>query len=149
MSKNIIRRAPKRPIEKIMLNSSVDAVGTTQNARILHTTTVAETLSGIRASLETKPGADTSGRGLLLLVVVRDGRTAETILTADNSIPYEPEQEVLWIHSFYGLLQKPLGPIVIKSMRKLKNGDMLQLLALSTVADGFDYTSTWTMFFKQ
>jgi len=92
--------------------------------------------------------------GSILLVLVRDGKTASTVSLANNGVLYAPEQDILW----YTVFKLPAeadslawihGFFDTKGSRKMRSGDTIQLVVVSAVTDGFDYVCTPTLFIKQ
>ena len=147
MSKRTFAKA-KRPVEKIMINTNQDAVGTTQTEKTLHTSTVAETLSrtiGMGSHLAGAGGTS----GVVLIVLAEDGGAISTVNLADAAIPYEPEQDVLWITRFQPSTVAEPVLIDTKAQRKMLKGDRIVMILKGEAADAFDWVASLTMFFKQ
>ena len=147
---------PKRPIEKRSILFNPGNLGTTQSVTVLHTATLAETFSGARGNLTVSKGTITSQpRWLLAIVLVRDGQSISTLSTTVGSAPYEPEQDILWLvggsWSDASTVEQWISfEIKIKAMRKLKEGDTLQIVGVGSAANSAKgVTGPLTMFFKQ
>ena len=149
------QRAAKRPIDKSMVNRAETAIGTTFTNLAIFTATVAQTLIRTLGTYAiSKGGATGAINGAIIIILVRDGQTASTPTLASGTALYEPEQDVLWYKTF----RLPAGADAVwildgffdtSGMRKMKTGDTINLLAISSVADGFDYICSPTTFYKQ
>ncbi len=131
----------KRPIDKELKVVNV-ALTNSQTTSTLKTTTFPCTVVGLRWSISAQSTL-TTGASLVTwaIVVVHDGNSANTMATSDGADFYTPEQDVLT----FGVARFPdsdagNGPNVIqfegatKTMRKLKQGDLLQLITLANLA---------------
>ena len=146
---------PRRPIDRTNINRDKTAVGTTQSTLVVRTAGEAETLVRTMVSLGVVKGAATGAiSGALLLVVNRDGQTLSTALLTSNGPLYKPEQDIIWHETF----KLPAGAEAVawlhfkedsQAMRKLKKGDTLTLIELSSAADGFDVFGNFTTWAKQ
>ena len=148
---NFRNRGPKRPVDKEIVNILKTAIGTGQVALTLRTAGMAETLSGIRGNLSGKFGANAGSVGMVI-AVVREGQTASTLDLTDGGTLYAPQQDVLfaWFgHGSPAVTELHWQKIDVKAMRKLKDGDTIQILLRCTAADTVDVTGSITSFYKQ
>ncbi len=137
-------RVVARPIDKELKVVNKSAVAGSQVATVLKTTTFPGTVVGLRWSLGAVQDAGTAISQLTwAIIVVSDGNAASTIALSDAADMYTPEQDVL----AYGCVVASGTDInseriegTTKTMRKLKQGDQLQLI---TIAEA---TNTWTLF---
>ncbi len=134
-------RTSARPIDKdlIVVNQ---AVTTTQVVTTLKTTTFPCTIVGIRWDLSVLSIIGTGNSVTAwAIVVVRDGDAAQTLALSNGASFYEPEESCL----AFGLTHVVDNDIgggpnsfhfsgSTKTMRKLKGGDLVQLISLSSVA---------------
>ncbi len=145
----------QRPIDK-ELKATLQTCTTSMVATTLKTTTFPGTIVGLRWSLgfiSTQAASDAFVRWVI--TVVPDGEAINTIATSDGSDMYTPEQNVL---AFGTLALKDndlgAGPAAVnvegmtKTMRKLKQGDLLQLGTLASVANSATLGGTVQFFFK-
>lgn len=129
-----------RPIDKVLPGISMSGLVAAQTAQDLVTATTACTATGIRWSLTVGGDAAANSalaQGAWAIIILRDGDTAQTMSLTGGSNLYEPEQDVLafgrWAVRGPG---STTGPNVnmfngeTKTMRKLKIGDKLTLIAL-------------------
>ena len=145
-------RAPKRPVDKEVINVTKAAVGNTQLATVLRTAEMAETLSGIRGNMSVLFGAAT-GLLVMAIVLVRNGQTASTLNLTDGGTTYAPQQDVLWaagVEIGTSGAGAPLNlQIEVKSMRKMREGDAIHFLVLSNGTDRADIHGIISSFYKQ
>ena len=122
----------KRPIDKKLV--SIDKVGitTTQVSTDLLTATFPCTITGLRWDLSIIHDIGTgSCKGDWAIVVAREGIAPDTLVSADGSTTYNPEQDVLT----FGTVKFRTSSNTIhavgstKSMRKLMGGDKLVFIA--------------------
>ena len=97
-----------------------------------------------------------NGKGIALLIVVRDGDVTNDILMADGNQTYKPEENVLWGRN-WGFTGDAGVPItvdslhfldVIKTKRILRNGDAIHLIVKSTIVNSGTFTGILTHFYK-
>lgn len=141
----IVQRAA-RPIDKVLPNVAITSLVNAQQVQTLVTAATACTSTGIRWSLNVASvdAADTSGQdGAWSIIILRDGRTANTMALTAGANLYEPEQDVL-AFGYFQIQGKGdatgTGPSVMhfegntKTMRKLKIGDALTFIAIGRKA---------------
>ena len=135
-----------RPIDKVLPGINIANLVAAQQAQDLVTASTACTATGIRWSLgviSTDPADTGTCQGSWAIIILRDGDTAQTMSLTGGANLYEPEQDVLafgrWeIHAKGDATGT--GPSAMhfegetKTMRKLKIGDKLTLIALGTAA---------------
>ncbi len=145
----------QRPIDK-ELKAVLQTSTTTMVASTLKTTTFPGTIVGLRWSLgflSAQAASDAFVRWVI--VVVPDGEAINTIGSSDGVDFYTPEQNVL-AFGIIGIKDNDLGsgPTAAniegttKTMRKLKQGDVLQFGTLASVANSFTTAGTIQFFFK-
>ena len=149
MSKQFVRKGPKRLVDKAIINVKKTAIGTSQVATILRTAGEAETLVRLVGNIAIIAGAN-AGFLRMLIALVRDGQVASAISATDAGTLYAPEQDVLWYRNVAtsGSLDQDIG-IDVKGMRKLRKGDTIQFLAIGSAADITDIEGAVTSFYKQ
>jgi hypothetical protein len=134
-----------RPIDKVLPNVNL-IVTNAQQTQDLVTAATACTATGIRWNLNmfSPDSADVGTTyGSWAIIILRDGRTANTLSLTTGSNLYEPEQDVL-AYGTWALQAKGdatgVGPANLhsegdtKTMRKLKIGDKLTFIALGVSA---------------
>ncbi len=145
-----------RPIDKELKVVNQTAT-TTVTATTLKTTTFPGTGVGLRWSVGTQ-NSNTASDVVLgwAIVVIPDGEAANTPALSDGADFYTPEQNVL----AFGMLRLKDydagggGPIgenfegTTKTMRKLKSGDVLAFITLSSVAAAVQVDGVVQFFFK-
>jgi len=132
----------RRPTAKELIFVSHTAT-TANTATTLKTTTFPCTVVGLRWAL-TFLSSSTASSGTVswIIVVVKDGNSANTISQSNGADMYTPEQNVM----AFGTVQTidadlGAGPQSFnimgstKTMRKLQPGDLLQFISLSSVAN--------------
>ncbi len=146
--------AAKRPIGKNLVAVS-QSVTNSQTATTLFTTTFPATIVGVRWSLALIGNATASAAGKWMIVIVRDGVTADTIALSDAASVFQPEQNVLAFGDFRVGDLDVAGGIATwhnegstKTMRKLQGGDLLQFIALQSTANAAALTGTIQFFTK-
>lgn len=130
-----------RPIDKEL--KVVNQVATvTVGSTTLKTTTFPCTVVGLRWSIAAN--ALTAAETLIYwaIVIVRDGESANTPATSDGADFYTPEQNVL----AFGMGRTESTAVAsdqtvhwegsTKTMRKMKQGDLLQFITLDSAANG-------------
>lgn len=133
--------AARRPIDKELkvVNKSVTA---SQQVTTLKTTTFPCTIVGLRWNLSALSILTTAASTMhWAIVVVPDGVAASTMAISDAADFYTPEQHVLAFGmAFFPDADAGAGSVVqswegsTKTMRKMKGGDLLQLLVIGTAA---------------
>ncbi len=144
-----------RPIDK-ELKAVLQTATTTVVATTLKTTTFPGTVVGLRWSLGIASVIATSDSNVFwAIVVIPDGEAANTPAISDGADFYTPEQNVLAFgQGFVADTDVGSGPRSItfdgttKTMRKLKQGDILALISLSTVAVSAQVRGVVQFFFK-
>ena len=133
-----------RPIDKVLPGIQIANLVAAQQAQDLVTATTACTATGIRWSMGviSTDVADTGTcQGAWAIIILRDGDTAQTMSLTGGSNLYEPEQDVLAFGRWEIMASGSAGgngPAAThfegetKTMRKLKIGDKLTLIALGT-----------------
>lgn len=147
-----VQRRAKRPIDKHFANVSIAALGAAQvNTTILAAMTYPGTITGLRWDLnfQRNAGANAAAEFKWAIVLVPQNTTASTLTQTSGSSLYDPEQNVL----VYGTgISWNIGDPVMKftgetsTMRKLKTGDTVLLVALGTLTNTHLVSGT-TMFF--
>ncbi len=131
----------RRPTDKelIYVNQTV----TTSNvATTLKTTTFPCTVVGLRWNMAIRVA--TTGNTFVnwIIVVVKDGNSANTISQSNGADMYTPEQNVMAFGTIalQGSAQESAEAFQFqgqtKTMRKLKQGDLLQFISLGDVVSG-------------
>ncbi len=134
----------QRPIDK-ELKSVLQTSTTSMVQSTLKTTTFPGTVVGVRWSLtflSAQAASDSICRWAIVLIP--DGEAVNTIATSDGSDFYTPEQNVL-AFGVIGIKDNDLGsgPTAAniegttKTMRKLRQGDILAFVTLASVANSF------------
>ncbi len=140
-----VQRA-SRPIDKVLPNVNIVSLVNVQQVTDLVTAATACTATGIRWDLDiisTDANDVGTSSGAWAIIILRDSRTAQTMSLTSGSNLYEPEQDVLTFGRWH--IQSKgdatgTGPTVksftgeTKTMRKLKIGDKLTLIALAGAA---------------
>jgi len=133
-----------RPIDKELKVVLKEAIAGSQVATTLKTTTFPGTIVGLRWSMEAAQDAGTANSTLQwAIVVTQDGQTPSAMAGSDAADMYTPEQDVL---AFGCAVATGVDQTstqfegTTKTMRKLKQGDVLSFIALS------EATNTWIMF---
>ncbi len=145
----------QRPIDK-ELKAVLQTATTTVVSTTLKTTTFPGTVVGLRWSLGIASVIATSDSNVFwAIVVIPDGEAANTPAISDGADFYTPEQNVLAFgQGFVADTDVGSGPRSItfdgttKTMRKLKQGDILALISLSTVAVSAQVRGVVQFFFK-
>lgn len=146
-------RRTKRPIDKQLISVSKTTT-TSQSGSTLYTTTFPGTVVGLRWDLACVSLTTSPFYLLWAIVVVHDGNTATTMSGSDGTDFYTPEQDVLAFGIMRGSNTDGAGPItdkdmgMTKTMRKLKQGDVLQLINLNSVANGASLQGIVQFFIK-
>lgn len=130
-----------RPIDKSIINVNQTTTSAGQTATTLKTTTFPCTVVGIRWHLTFNENAGSDNVTRWAIVVVRDGLAASTLASGTGSDLYTPEQDVLaWgVQVMTTAAGGVTGASIegsTKTMRKLQAGDLLQLIAINSVANG-------------
>ncbi len=145
---NVVRAA-RRPISKTLIVVKDDAVDGTQAKTLLFTTTFPATMVGLRWSLSALQGLGTTAVTQLqwAIVISRDGNVANTMSTGDSNSLYSPEADVLAFgcanmktHTAASTVMPITWNGDTKTMRKLKTGDVLEIIYVA------EATNTWAFF---
>lgn len=136
----VVVTSQKRPIDKDLI-FVLKTLNTSQQQTVLKTTTFPCTVTGIRWSLQMDASGTADTYVYWAIVVVSDGLSASTMAISDGASFYQPEQNVLtYGHGFcagsanaWGINSVLLEGMT-KTMRKLKAGDELVLIANSNGA---------------
>ena len=147
-----------RPIEKRITSFDLSVTSSQSNLTV-RTTNRSETFNGgVISGSFNSVNRVANGFSFALLVIVREGDSANSILQANGSPTYLPEENVLWgrawrwVHPTSG---DPLENILsftdpIKTKRKLKTGDTLHLLTSdSQVTNAGRVSGMISQFYKQ
>lgn len=145
----------QRPIDK-ELKAILQTVTTTVVSTTLKTTTFPGTVVGLRWDLGAISLIATSDSAIFwAIVVIPDGEAANTPAISDGADFYTPEQNVLAFGmTFVSDTDVGSGPRSVdmegttKTMRKLKSGDVLALVSLSSVAVSAQLRGVVQFFFK-
>jgi len=144
-----------RPIDKEL--KVVNQTATTSVvSTVLKTTTFPGTVVGLRWNISIRGAIATSD--ILThwaIVVIPDGESANTPSTSDGADFYTPEQNVLAFGVTYVRdTDVGAGPGIMnaegttKTMRKLKQGDVLAFITLANAANGSNVDGVVQFFFK-
>lgn len=151
----VVRGGSKRPIEKNLISVSQTST-TTATLSTLKTTTFPGTVVGLRWSINVDSNVTTADP-LCVWAIVRipDGESVKTPAISDGSNFYQPEENVLAFGSARVVdADNTNGPNVMqfdgstKTMRKLKQGDVLGFVTLNSVASGCTVRGIIQFFFK-
>lgn len=147
-----------RPIDKVLPGVDLTDIVAAQQSQDLVTASTACTATGIRWSLNAcaRTTADAgNAKGAWAIIILRDGDTAQTMSLTGGSNLYEPEQDVLAFGRWQVQLKGDAtgtGPTCkffegeTKTMRKLKIGDKLTLIAIGEAGNEVDLTGTVQVF---
>ncbi len=145
-----------RPIDKELKSILHSDAGTTQRTSTLKTTTFPGTVVGLRWDFTAVSPLTTAAEFLYwAILVVPDGQAVNTIATSDAADFYTPEQDVL----AFGTMAMAdadiaAGPQAVhaegstKTMRKLKQGDLLQFTVLGINGTAATVRGVIQFFFK-
>ncbi len=144
-----------RPIDKELIVVAQTAT-TSVVATTLKTTTFPGTVVGLRWNFNVAVAQATADAVVSwLIVVVQDGEAANTPSQSNGADLYTPEQNVLAFGvSVVRDSDVGQGPGVIpiegstKTMRKLKQGDLLQFITLCSAVNGATAQGAVQFFFK-
>ncbi len=137
-----IVRGSRRPTAKELIY--VAQTATTSNvATTIKTTTFPCTIVGLRWSMSFSSQVSTNNAVVnWIIVLVKDGNTANTISQSNGADMYTPEQNVMAFGTVSCLAndetggnqnQQVMGST--KTMRKMQGGDLLQFITLADVAN--------------
>ncbi len=150
-----IVRGSRRPVDKELI--FVAQTATTSNvATTLKTTTFPCTIVGLRWSLQFLSALSTSDSTVSwIIVLVKDGNTANTISQSNGADMYTPEQNVM---AFGQITVRDndvgTGPAIMsavgntKTMRKMMQGDVLQFVTISSQVNSCTIRGTVQFFCK-
>ncbi len=144
----------RRPIDKLLINVG-DLTSGSQQEVVLVTATFPCTITGLRWAIALQVGDTASCTGSWMIVIVRDGNSANTIALSSASSAYEPEQDVL----AFGVFETKDGTAgggntgvlmegSTKTMRKLMGGDRIIWIHIETAASGGTFNGIVQMFCK-
>lgn len=144
-----------RPIDKVLPGILMNTLAAAQASQDLVTAATACTATGIRWSLNI--ASDTTvtafAEGAWAIIILRDGNTANTMSFTGGANLYEPEQDVLAFGRFsVAGFSSTTGPASqhfegdTKTMRKLKIGDKLSLIALGEATNTCKVSGTVQVF---
>lgn len=151
-----VQRATKRPIDKELKTMAQTSVTTSVSSTTLKTTTFPGTVVGLRWDLSAMNIITTDSPMIAwAIVVIPDGEAANTPALSDGADFYTPEQNVLAfgtalladVDAGAGNIQQHFNGST-KAMRKLKQGDVLSLVAISSVANSVSLRGVVQFFFK-
>ena len=149
----VVVARPRRPVERQCLTVN-RTVTNTQSSNNLFTASNALTYTGGSIQVSCAQAQSASAATMRwALVIVREGLTPTTLSMTDGGTMFLPEQDVLAAGSF----TSPTGTTVsiasefhkLKSMRKMKEGDTLLWLTISSVATSFVLNGVINLFFKE
>ena len=144
-----------RPIDKVLPCLNMVNLDSTQQVQDLVTAATACTATGIRWSFDINAShASTAVTSVAwAIVILRDGRTANTLAISAGSNLYEPEQDVLAFgRGTVMQSSSTAGPKSVhfegdtKTMRKLKIGDKLTFIALGEATNVTELLGTVQVF---
>ncbi len=153
---NVVRAA-RRPISKSLIIIKQAGIAAAQVSTELFVTTFPATMVGLRWSLSAFESAGGTGATQLqwAIVISRDGNTANTMSTGDGNTFYNPEADVLAFgcanslkHTDAGYTSNHVWNGETKTMRKLKTGDRLDLIAISEAVQVWDMFGCVQFFVK-
>ncbi len=145
----------QRPIDKELKAISLTAT-TSVASTTLKTTTFPGTVVGLRWSISLRASNTTAGSNLFwAIVVVPDGEAVNTPAISDGADFYAPEQNVLAfgvrslpdLDSGFGMMNVTFEGTT-KTMRKLKQGDILAFLVFGNQATTAAVNGVVQFFFK-
>ena len=150
MSK-VIKR-PKRPIAKASLLITKQDVDTTQIESVIRTSTVAETISGIRGLLSIVASGTPAGIAVMAIIKVPDGvNTIPGLSVTDGTEFFLPEEWILWsiAVNIDANIRNYLLNVNVKAMRKLKENDRIVFIQKASIANLYDMSFHCSSFYKQ
>jgi len=134
----VVAPAPKRPIDKQIINLSLSS-NNVQQSLTLFTCTYPNTVTGLRWDLTATNNTDEFTRAAWAIVLVREGDNANGLDLTNGQPLYEPEQNVMtW---GCGSVLNPGSNAgaanrswidTTKTMRKMMTGDTLVLVYTAT-----------------
>ena len=157
-SRTTIVKGAKRPVDKALITIN-DVIDNSQTNTGIYTATQAVTYSGAVIDLSFLPQTTSTATASYLwaLIYIPEGRTANALAFSGGSTSYNPEQDVLAIGSggsVYNSTTQVLAGfnhihIVLKSKRKMKEGDTIVLANLGSGANVGTLVGTVSLFVKQ
>ncbi len=136
--KSYYRQGPARHTSKV-LKAVALAPGTTQDTLDLINSSVAGTVSGFRWDFTIRGTTSAIARVGFVIVHLRDGSTLSTMSLTDGADLYAPEEDVLCFGYAVGSDSDATGVQfarlqgVSSAKRKIKQGDKIVIVAISTV----------------
>ena len=148
-------RSSQRPIDKELKMVVLNTVGTTQRTTTLKTTTFPCTVTGLRWSFTFLSRTTTDQvQGMWAIVLTQDGESVNSISLSDGGDMYTPEQNVLAFGSYGSADVDQSSPSVMliegstKTMRKLKQGDVLQFTTFANAGTNSEIMGCFQFFCK-
>ncbi len=150
-----IIRGSRRPTDKELIY--VNQTCTTSNvSTTMKTATFPCTIVGLRWNLTIRSLISTASPTVnWIIVVVRDGNSANTISQSNGADMYTPEQDVMAFGTVtVADTDVGQGPTIMhiqgttKTMRKMQQGDLLQFITLASVANGAEALGVVQFFCK-
>ena len=145
----------RRPIDKVLPNIAMDDLVATQQTQDLVTPNAPCTIMGMRWQIGFRCNSGTataSGSVAWAIIILRDGRTANTMSFTGGSNLYEPEQDVLAFGRFESVDDASDSKFhevgQTKTMRKLRVGDKITFIALGTASNETRVRGTVQLFCK-
>ncbi len=143
----------RRPIDK-ELKAILQTTTTSVTSSVLKTTTFPCTVVGLRWNLTAHGEVASDNTLFWAIIVVKDGDSANTPAVSDGADFYQPEQNVLAFGVMGIVTTAVAGNLQVhesgstKTMRKLKQGDVLQFITLNTDANGASIAGVIQFFCK-
>ena len=123
----------RRPIDKDIISVALGTIDATQSSLTLTTAVFPCTVTGLRWNFSTNQDGGTGlMAGFWAIVFLAEGQVLDTLTTTNGSSFYQPEQDVLTygVSSIENNSETKEHEGTTKTMRKLKVGDRLVLVAL-------------------
>ncbi len=145
----------RRPTDKELIYVSQTAT-TSNTATTLKTTTFPCTIVGLRWNMTCRSIIATGSSTVnWIIVLVKDGNSANTISQSNGADMYTPENNVM----AFGTVDVSdndlgIGPLSVqvqgqtKTMRKMQQGDLLQFITISTLANSATFRGVVQFFCK-
>ncbi len=134
-------RGSRRPTDKELIYVSQTAT-TANTLTTLKTATFPCTVVGLRWDMAIRCIISTASATVnWIIVLVHDGNAANTISQSNGADMYTPENDVMAFGTADVNDNDAVGPISVhvqgqtKTMRKMQQGDVLQFITISTVAN--------------
>ncbi len=145
----------RRPTDKELIYVS-QTITTSNVITVLKTATFPCTIVGVRWNFAIRSLSTTSSSECdWIIVLVHDGNTANTISQSNGADMYTPENDVMAFgHATVADADAGIGPVTMhivgqtKTMRKMRQGDVLQFITFCNVANGANVRGTIQFFCK-